>query len=220
MTTLVILQETENWLAIDKPSGVTVHNRAGEDVLSFIADMGYRDAHAVHRLDAGTSGCILIAKSLDAARLLHAAFASRLMEKTYLGLAQVRRGEGPVSGEQGNWTWSLTKRAESRKNPRGWAGGRVPCRTRFRVLAVNDKQILLQCEPDTGRKHQIRRHATLAGWPLIGDYRYGPQPGDLEEEVGMHLHAASLGFADPWTTQAVRIEAPAPAWVQGPGYGA
>lgn len=204
------IQETEHWIALLKPAGLTVHNQPGNDLMSFLEECGYKDCHAAHRLDVGTSGVILIAKSLKASRKLHGLFENSQIKKTYVGIGTHKPGKAPQVGDTGEWRWSLTQRAESRKNPRGRPDQRKDCHTNFRVVNVEAGFVALFCSPQTGRKHQIRRHAALAGWPLVGDSRYGQE--SKEQNNGIKLHALRLEFQDPWTNLNVTLEAPAPKW--------
>src|SRR5690606_19248056 len=110
---------------------------------------------------------------------------------------------------------ALTKKAESRRNPQGWGGARVPCQTEWTILSVEPDPrhahhhlVELHLLPHTGRKHQIRRHAALAGWPLVGDYRYGPAPEEGTVEEPLALHAWRLTFTDPETGENLTVEAP------------
>ncbi len=207
---IVILKETEHWLAVNKPAGMTVHNRAGEDLLSLLSSR-YPDCelHLAHRLDAGTSGVLLLAKGTHAASGLKPLFEQRQVSKSYLCMGIKNSMLAINPGDEGVWKWSLTKKAESRKNPRGWSGQRVPCSTHWRCVQAEGTMVTLLCRPETGRKHQIRRHAAVAGIPLLGDFRYGQSCAESET---LHLHAFTLEFLDPFSGNSIELMAEAPPW--------
>jgi len=173
------------WIALDKPAGMSVHNDPGEDLISCLKQRLGSDAalaaacgfqagdpiQPVHRLDRDTSGLVLAAVAPGAVRDLMAAFAARQVVKTYLAVAHGNLGN---PGGQGRWDHPLSHGPGGRRRPAGPPPHR-DARTGYRVLAQGNGFTLLICRPETGRKHQIRRHACLAGHPLAGDRRYGPE---------------------------------------------
>lgn len=181
-----VLALGKGWLAVDKPAGMSVHNEPGRDLCSFASaflrgnsaacgrasfDPAF-GVHPVHRLDRETSGMILLAVTREAFRFLANQFESRRVEKRYVALLH-----GPLDcpegdGARGEWTWPLTKNAGGRDNPEG-AGPLLESRTLYHVLDRSAHYTMAEIEPLTGRTHQIRRHAKLAGHPVVGDARYG-----------------------------------------------
>jgi 23S rRNA-/tRNA-specific pseudouridylate synthase len=106
------------------------------------------------------------------------------------------------------WTWPLSKRPAGRARPAGpkpW----VACATEYRVLEHSRRYTLIEARPLTGRRHQIRRHAKLAGHPIIGDRRYGSRRSwSVLQRNGFHrmaLHAASLTFTPPGEKESVTV---------------
>lgn len=211
-------------MAVVKPSGMSLHNDPGRDLLSAAARyLGAHEAlapaigydagfglHAPHRLDKETSGIVILTCTADAHRWISRQFAEKRVHKEYVAIVH---GEVaiPEGGERGEWTWPLSKQSAGRSNPAG-AGRRVPCLTRYRVLRHSPRYTLIACEPVTGRMHQIRRHAKLAGHAVVGDIRYGtPKSIRHLEKLGFRrlaLHAAALTLVLPEADAPVTLESP------------
>jgi tRNA pseudouridine65 synthase len=190
---------------MNKPSGLLVHRGWADD--DDVALFRVRDALAswvtpVHRLDRGTSGALLFARSAEVAATLSRSFEEGRVEKTYLALV---RGTPPETG------------VIDHPVPKKESGARVAALTRFRRIACSpvDRCALVEAVPMTGRLHQIRRHMKHLSHPLIGDVNYGK--GDINRHYraryGLHrlaLHAHGLAFEHPVTSAAMRIVAPVP----------
>lgn len=206
-----IVASGENWIGIEKPWGMSVHNEPGRDVVSVLNTMscqgripGFDPGHSsgiqpVHRLDKDTSGVLLLALSSDMTRRLSDAFQRNKSEKRYLALVH-GVFEGDANPRKGTWAFPLSKEAGGRTNPAG-KGRKVHAETRYALLEQSPHYALLDICLITGRKHQIRRHAKLAGHPITGDRRYGSK-SSLEFLRKTHgytrlgLHAASLRIKD------------------------
>lgn len=183
---IYILHFEPGWIAVEKPAGMSVHNDHGRDLCSSVADFMHASlkshstadgeklpqVHPVHRIDRHTSGVVLMSFRPDIHRILSSQFGEGSMEKEYI--AVLHGSVAPVAdGKQwGLWRWELSKEAAGRNNPQG-AGPRAACMTRYRILDHSRHYTLVACLLQTGRKHQIRRHAKLAGHPVVGDTRYG-----------------------------------------------
>lgn len=166
----------------------------------------------VHRLDRYTTGCIVMAKDLEAWTALQAQFKARTVEKRYLALVRHSRKLpelGSLLVDQ-----PIARHKVDRLRMTIAAAGR-PAQTRFRVLARTPQAALVECELLTGRTHQIRVHLTHLGFPLAGDDKYGDFAWNraLAQEglKRMFLHAASLALAHPRTGESLRVESPLPA---------
>jgi 23S rRNA-/tRNA-specific pseudouridylate synthase len=233
MTTIVsesiqipVIAVGKGWLAVDKSAGITVHNQPGRDlcalVFTFIKeepeirrqmevdpDFG---VNPVHRLDKETSGVILLASDPKTFRFFSKQFESRQVKKRYVAVLH-GRVENPESGDSwGIWRWPLSKIAGGRRHPQG-SGRRFPCETRFRILHRNARYTMVEMEPFTGRKHQIRRHAKISGHPVVGDARYGStrSVGYLRRNFDfdrMALHARVLTLHLPEGKAPETLEAP------------
>lgn len=209
---LAVAAAGPGWIAVDKPAGMSVHNDPGGDLVACLKrhlaeapELAERCAfrpgapiQPVHRLDRETSGLVLVALAPATVRVLMAAFAERRVGKTYLA---VLHGILATPATVGLWEFPLAPGAGGRRHPAG-PGPRQDARTRYRVLAQGNGFTLAACRPETGRKHQIRRHACLAGHPLAGDRRYGPPAwaAALERRCGFRrlaLHALRLELMLP-----------------------
>ncbi len=195
----------------NKPSGLLVHR--GWDNDDDVALFRVRDAlgqhvHPVHRLDRGTSGALLFARTKEAAAALSRAFEAGAVQKRYLALV---RGTPPNSG---TIDYAI---------PRSEDGPRVPAVTRFTLVGPSpvDRCSLVLAMPETGRLHQIRRHLRHIGHPLVGDVAYGS--GEINRHYratyALHrlaLHAESLAFEHPILTgERVAVRAPLPEDLRG-----
>jgi 23S rRNA pseudouridine1911/1915/1917 synthase len=219
-----ILYEDRSVLAIDKPAGWMLApddwhktSRNLHNVLMGGLQRGdfwarcrqLRFLRYVHRLDAETSGVLLLAKSPGALKALSALFESRKMEKVYLAAVRgvPRQKEwacnlklAPVPGRAGKMQPDQTgKEAE----------------TRFRALDTTPGTSLLEVRPLTGRTHQIRVHLAACGHPVVGDSLYGPA-GQADSVLG--LRATRLSYTDPFTHRPVCIQAPSAEFLQLLGF--
>ena len=199
------------WLVVDKPSGLSVHNDPGRDLCSSVSAMLVRDrqladrtdfagdgVHAPHRLDRDTSGLVLLCCTPPVLRFFGQAFQARRVGKRYLALLHGRLETPKGPGGEGVWSFPLAPSGGGRTNPCG-KGKRVDSRTSYQVLRYSSHYTLVACSPLTGRKHQIRRHAKLAGHAVVGDRRYG-SPRSLRylrevegfERLGLHAYGLDL----------------------------
>ena len=175
-----------DWLVVDKPAGLTVHNAAGRDLCSLVSARIQKDAalkgqidmdpdfgvNPVHRLDKETSGVMLLAVNRERFRFFSNQFESRQVKKQYTAILHGRLEKPEEADPWGTWGWPLSETAGGRHQPEG-AGNRKDCQTRYRVLDHSAHYTMVEIELLTGRTHQIRRHAKLAGHPVVGDARYG-----------------------------------------------
>lgn len=195
-----VLFEDKYLLVIDKPSGVAVHGGSGvsHGVIELLraARPELRDLSLVHRLDRETSGCLVLAKRRSALRSLHAQFREGHVEKNYLAL---------VSGDWQEGTQTIdapllvTNRRGGERHVVVSPDGKEAA-TRVRLSRTLGSCSLLQCEPATGRTHQIRVHLAHRGFPILGDERYGDAAVNRQAAKGglkrLFLHAQSIAFPD------------------------
>ncbi len=230
--TLQILASGKGWVAVDKPAGLSVHNDPGKDLytrLSLLlkADSDLRKAtgldpenrlNAVHRLDRETSGVILLAGDKFVHRHFAAQFEARTVHKIYMAVLHGHLYRKDNTDQFLDWKWSLTKTPGGRKDPRG-KGPRKACTTLVRVLDYSDHYSLVECKLLSGRKHQIRRHAKLAGHPVVGDRRYGSKRAldflrTTHNFKRLGLHAARLEIQLPGGSPAIIHAATLPDEIQ------
>lgn len=220
---LSVVHEDEWLLALDKPSGLVVHpaqgNRDGTLMhgLLWRAHCGgeaYRP-HLVSRLDQGTSGLILVAKTPE----VHAALQKTGMEKDYLAVVYGRPGLPKGRIDLG----ILRDPADPRRRMASRTEGR-PSATLWERLAESEVS-LLRCRLLTGRTHQIRVHLQAARMPIVGDPLYGAPgwKGILDPALAelcrgfarQALHAWRLGLIHPVTREPLEIRAPVPPDLAG-----
>ena len=212
---LGIVYDDDDIVVVDKPAGVAAHPSVGWNgptVVGALAAAGFRvstsgaseRAGVVHRLDAGTSGLMVVAKSELAYTALKRAFHDREVEKIYHAVVQGH--PDPSSG---------TIDAPVGRHPRSeWkfavvAAGKHAV-THYETLEAFPAASLLEIHLETGRTHQIRVHMAAQRHPCAGDAMYGADP-TLSAALGLKrqwLHAMRLGFHHPATTEWVAFEAP------------
>lgn len=205
------LHVDEHVAVINKPSGLLVHRGWDDDddvALFRVRDaLGGQHVHPVHRLDRGTSGALMFARTREAAARLAQAFEAGAVDKLYLALV---RGVAP---EAGVIDYAIPKKED---------GPRVPAVTHFlRVGASSvERCSLVAAAPKTGRLHQIRRHLRHIHHPLIGDVKYGSGVINRHYRAGyalhrLALHALTLAFEHPITGERVEVRAPVPEDLAG-----
>ena len=215
---LGIIYDDEDLVVVDKPAGVAAHPSigwTGPTVLGALAGAGYRIATSgpperqgiVHRLDAGTSGLMVVAKSERAYSLLKRAFKDREVHKIYHAVVQGHPDpsagtvEGAIGRAPGNeWKFAVTSDGK-------------PSITHYETVEAYPYATLLEIELETGRTHQIRVHMSAQRHPCVGDAMYGADPS-LSERLGLDrqwLHAKRLGFRHPGTGLPVEFESEYPA---------
>jgi 23S rRNA pseudouridine1911/1915/1917 synthase len=223
---LEVLYEDDDIAVVNKPAGMIVHPGAGADSGTLVAALlhhfggieGLSSIGApmrpgiVHRLDKGTSGALVVARTDAAHRALAEAFRTRAVEKTYLALLH-----GRPKGERGSIDLPVSRdlRRRSRMTARRREGR--DARTSWRALLRLGGFTLVEADLHTGRTHQIRVHFSALSCPVAGDTLYG---APRQEHAGAEplpplgrnfLHAARLAFAHPRTGERIEIRAPLPA---------
>jgi 23S rRNA pseudouridine1911/1915/1917 synthase len=225
-----VVHEDPDVVVVDKPPGLVVHpgagNRAGTLVNGLLARFpdiaravetspargGGRDDVAaaerpgiVHRLDRGTSGLLVVARTPEARRALIDALAQRRVERRYLAMVH-----GHVDADEGVVDAPLARADRDPTRVAVHAAGR-PARTHYTVLDRLAEPVvsLLALRLETGRTHQIRVHLAAIGHPVVGDDRYGPSAAWQPLPPGrVFLHAAHLAFRHPRTGVPLHFEAP------------
>ncbi len=204
MPSIELLFVDDDVVVVNKPSGLSVHRGwdDGRDFALFrVRDAVGQHVHPAHRLDRGTSGALVFARSPAVAATLAAAFEAGRVAKRYLALV---RGAPP---DQGVIDYAI-QRTEG--------GARVPALTRFATLGRSsvDRCSLVLAIPETGRLHQVRRHLRHIDHPLVGDVKHGSGAINRHYRAtyDLHrlaLHALSIAFDHP-TRRSERVEVTAP----------
>lgn len=213
-----ILYEDPALLVVNKPSGLAVHGGSGVpyglvDILRRLRPKA-KGLELAHRLDRGTSGCVVVAKKRSSLRYLHALFREGRVEKHYTALlvGQLPKGSVPVEA-------ALQRVRDGSGEPkvRATAEGKAS-RTVFRTLSRYRGYTLAEARLETGRMHQIRVHAASIGHPVCGDEKYGDEAANGRlRELGlkrMFLHASRLSFTGP-EGEPLEVEAPMDASLLG-----
>jgi 23S rRNA pseudouridine1911/1915/1917 synthase len=211
---LRVIHDDPDLVVVDKPAGMVVHPATGHRSGTLVHALlglggpwssvgGSARPGIVHRLDKGTSGLILAARTDVAHRALGSQLADRRLSRTYLAIVRggMAPGDGLLDGPIGRHPRDRLRMAVV-------AGGR-PARTRFRVLGVRSGHTLVRCDLETGRTHQIRVHLAATGHPVAGDDLYGHRrPGDPGRPM---LHAWKLRLRHPRSLEELTFEAQPPA---------
>ncbi len=181
-----VVFEDEEIIVIDKPSGITAHPAPGEKDIT-VTEIFPRGI-IVHRLDKGTSGVMVLAKSEGSAENLKEQFQKRKVTKKYLALVH-----GKVSPGEGIIDMPLSRSLAERNKIAPVDEGRQ-AKTLYKVIKYYKSFTLLEAQPKTGRTHQIRVHLSAIGFPLFGDLRYGKNTDKTDR---IFLHAKELSFLHP-----------------------
>jgi 23S rRNA pseudouridine1911/1915/1917 synthase len=218
---LRVIHDDDDIVVVDKPVGVAVHSSpgwTGPTVLQGLAGLGYRISTSgaperqgvVHRLDAGTTGVMVVAKSEHAYTVLKRAFKERTVDKIYGALVQ-----GHPDPSRGTVDAPIDRHPSSAYKFAVVADGR-PSVTHYETIEAFRAASLLDVHLETGRTHQIRVHMAALRHPCVGDLTYGADPV-LAKRLGLTrqwLHARSLGFAHPADGRPVVYTSPFPADLQ------
>lgn len=212
-----IVHDDDDIVVVDKPVGVAAHpgvGWTGPTITGHLAGAGFRISTSgaperqgvVQRLDVGTSGLMVLAKSESAYSTLKQAFRDRVVDKTYHALVQghpdphVGTIDAPIARHPKH-DFKFTVRADGR-----------PSVTHYETLEAHRYASLLTVGLETGRTHQIRVHMSAIKHPCVGDVFYGADP-TLAARVGLDrqwLHAVGLGFTHPSTGERVEFTSPYP----------
>jgi 23S rRNA pseudouridine1911/1915/1917 synthase len=207
-----IVYDDADVVVVDKPVGVAAHPSpgwTGPTVVGALAAAGYRISTSgaaerqgvVHRLDVGTSGLMVVAKSEHAYTVLKRAFKERTVDKVYHALVQGHPEpttgtiDAPI-GRHPSADWKFAVVADGK-----------PSVTHYEVLEMLPAASLVEVHLETGRTHQIRVHFSALRHPCVGDLTYGADPA-LAERVGLTrqwLHAVRLGFEHPATGEWLEV---------------
>lgn len=220
---LQVLYEDDHVVAINKPGPLASHPlRSGEGATAAGALIALypecaeasedpREGGLGHRLDQGTSGVLIAARSREAWSALRLALAELGCEKTYI--AEVL-GAAPMS--------DVVSEAIGRGGPKGGkaivGGGRdpLPARTEFERLSLRPSSSLVRARLGSGRLHQVRAHLAFLGFPVLGDPLYGDaRAAAIADSLGvdgLRLHAESARLRHPMTGRPLTVTAPPPPW--------
>jgi 23S rRNA pseudouridine1911/1915/1917 synthase len=212
---LRIAYEDEHLLVVDKPAGMVVHPAPGHATGTLVHALlehdigGGEDAERpgiVHRLDRDTSGLLVVARSDEAYERLQQLVRERKLERRYLALVKgrPRSRTGRIDAPIGRDRHEPTRRSIDTDDPHEAV-------THFEVERLFRDHALLAVTLETGRTHQIRVHLAAIDLPVVGDPVYGVGDRELKRQF---LHAASLAFPHPFTSERIETQSPLPADLQ------
>jgi 23S rRNA pseudouridine1911/1915/1917 synthase len=225
---LDIVFEDEHLLLVDKPAGMVVHPAAGNFDGTLVNALlhhcagrlsgigGVARPGIVHRIDKGTSGLLVVAKTDRAHEGLAAQFAKHSIDRRYLAIVAGR--PGPLEGKVDAPLARSSANRQKMAIVEGSRGKRAV--THYKVLRPLSEAALVECRLETGRTHQVRVHMTSLGHPLLGDPVYGRTKNAHRELLKrLHferqaLHAAELGFNHPVTGEALSFKSAVPSDMQ------
>jgi len=193
---LKVLFEDDHLAVIHKPAGILVSGNSFKTIANALAQNIQRSKlpdvtkpQPVHRLDYATTGILLVGKTSSSIRALNSMFEDKAIKKTYYAV---------TIGEM-NYQGKITAEIDGKKS-----------RSNYKVIeSVNSKRFgklnMVRLKPKTGRRHQLRKHLSSIGNPILGDAVYGNEDLILKGQ-GLYLHAYSLKFTHPFTNKKVHLK--------------
>ena len=184
----IFIEDNENFVVINKPAGIAVQagTKSRRNILDILRNTKeFKDSlpYTVHRIDKETTGVLIVAKNRKYAQLFTSLFRIRKIHKTYLGVVV-----GELQKKRGTLKDELFYYEGDKKN-------KVVAITHFTVLDSNNNYSLLKLNPETGRKHQIRKQLLIQGYPILGDNKYRLTSNYPERKNSLMLHAYKINFS-------------------------
>ena len=212
---LDIYYEDEDLIVVNKPSGMVVHPAPGNYTGTLVNALMYHTNNLstvntsirpgiVHRIDADTSGLLLVAKNDTAHNLLAEAIAKKEVVREYIALV-----EGVILEDTATIDAPIGRDKNNRKKMAVTSENSKDAITHIRVLERYNSSTLIRCKLETGRTHQIRVHLNYIGHPIVNDPVYGYKKL-IDKDFGQMLHAEKLGFVHPRTKEYMEFTAPVP----------
>jgi 23S rRNA pseudouridine1911/1915/1917 synthase len=209
---LQIVHLDEALAVVDKPAGLVVHPAPSHSGPTLVDELGEilgggddpERPGIVHRLDKGTSGLLVVARSDEAHAALQAQVQRREVERIYLALAG-----GKLGSRTGTIDAPIGRASRQRHRMAVSGAASRQARTHFTVLELLSLESYLEARLETGRTHQIRAHFAAIGHPLTGDVTYGgARRYDLQRQF---LHAHRLAFDHPFSGERLSFQSELPA---------
>ena len=196
----IFIENNENFAVINKPAGIAVQSgtKSRRNILDILkSTKEFKDSYPypVHRIDKETTGILIVAKNRKYAQLLTSLFRIRKIHKTYLCIAV-----GKLNKNKGTFIDELLHYEGDKKI-------KSKAITHFTVLNANKNYLLLKLNPQTGRKHQLRKQLLIHGCPILGDDKYRITPNKRKKNILM-LHAYKINFSIAETRYSFSAELP------------
>ena len=196
----IFIENNENFAVINKPAGIAVQSgtKSRRNILDILkSTKEFKDTYPypVHRIDKETTGILIVAKNRKYAQLFTSLFRIRKIHKTYLCIAigKLNKNKGTFIDEL--FHYEGDKKIKSKAI------------THFTVLDANNNYLLLKLNPQTGRKHQLRKQLLIHGCPVLGDDKYRIYPNKMKKNTLM-LHAYKINFSIAETRYSFSAELP------------
>lgn len=209
-----IVYEDEDIIVVNKANGIVVHPAVGNNSGTLVNGLLYHSKSLsdingefrpgiVHRIDAYTTGLLVVAKNNKAHEFLAEQFEHKTNHRKYLALVW-----GVIPNDTGTIDAPIGRDDTDRKKMAVTAKNSKPAITHFRVLERLKGATLIELKLETGRTHQIRVHMNYIGYPIVNDPVYGGRK--LIDETGQCLHALELGFIHPTTKEYIEFSSKTP----------
>ena len=182
-----VIDNNDDFIVINKKSGIAVQGgtKSKKNIIDIFSKSKYfqnTKPFSVHRLDKDTSGVFIIAKNRETAKLLTSLFRLRKIYKTYLAVCN-----GEISQTKGEWVGELTRYDGNRKITE-------KAITKFKIIDKNNNSTLIQMNPVTGRKHQLRKQLSELDHPIYGDSKYTFNKSFKRLNKQLMLHSYEIKF--------------------------
>lgn len=212
---LDIYYEDDDLIVVNKPSGMVVHPAPGNYTGTLVNALIYHTNNLskvntnirpgiVHRIDADTSGLLLVAKNDKSHNILAAAIQKKEVVREYIALV-----EGIIMEDTATIDAPIGRDKKDRKKMTVTSENSKDAVTHIRVLERYKDSTLIRCKLETGRTHQIRVHLSYIGHPVVNDPVYGHKKL-IDKDFGQMLHAEKLGFIHPTTKEYMEFTAKPP----------
>ena len=197
----MFIENNENFVVINKPAGIAVQlgtksRRNIIDILRSTKEFINSSPYAVHRIDKETTGVLIVAKNRKYAQLFTSLFRIRKIHKTYLGIVR-----GELQKDKGTFIDELLYYEGEKKI-------KTKAITHFKVIDSNNNYSLLKLNPETGRKHQLRKQLLIHGCPILGDSKYRISDNHPSKKNSLMLHAYKINFSIAETKYSYSAELP------------
>ena len=184
----MFIENNENFVVINKPAGIAVQSgtksiRNIMDILRTTKEFNNLSPFTVHRIDKETTGVLIVAKNRKYAQLFTSLFRIRKIHKTYLGIVV-----GEMMKKKGTFIDQLYHYEGDKKI-------KSKAITHYKVINSNNNYSLLKLNPETGRKHQLRKQLLIHGHPILGDNKYRLSVNRPNKKEALMLHAYKINFS-------------------------